>query len=125
MNSYYLLTIAAFYNLAFAIFHAFFWKLFGWREALAPLTPINRLVMQVLNLCLMFVFLVFAYVSAFHTGELLTTSLGRTLLFSIALFWFLRAVEQVIFGGLKAKLSVAFFGIFLVGTLLYLIPALS
>jgi hypothetical protein len=39
--------------------------------------------MQVLNLCLTFAFLVFAYLSFFHATELLATAMGHALLFSI------------------------------------------
>jgi hypothetical protein len=124
MNGKYLLVAGAFYNLAFAIFHAFFWKLFGWKEDLSSLTSLNRSVMQILNLCLMFVFIIFAYVSAFHSSELLDIKLGKALLLSITIFWLLRAVEQVIFFDLHTKISLAFFAAFLLGALLYLMPAL-
>ena len=80
--------------------------------------------MQILNLCLMFVFVIFAYISAFHAGELLGTQLGRRMLLLISIFWLLRAVEEVIFDGLSTATSVAFFIIFLLGALLYLIPLL-
>ena len=124
MNSEGLITIGAFYNLAFFIFHVFFWKLFRWQEDLASLTSTNRSVIQILNLCLMFVFVIFAYISAFHSGELLGTQLGRRMLLLISIFWLLRAVEEVIFDGLSTATSIAFFIIFLLGALLYLIPLL-
>ena len=107
------------YNAAFAVFHLFFWKLFRWREDLASLSGLNRPVMQILNLCLTFAFVVFAWVSLFHAGELLSTSLGRTLAALIAVFWLLRAIEQVIFFGLRRAVSVAFFLVFLGGSALY------
>jgi hypothetical protein len=48
------------FHLAFAIFHCGFWKLFGWTRELPKLNRINRGVMQILNLCLTFVFLILA-----------------------------------------------------------------
>ena len=78
--------------------------------------------MQILNLSLTLVFLIFAYVSLFHTAELLGTSLGRALLLMISVFWLLRAAEQVLFFRLRRPLSVAFFVVFLVGGLLYAYP---
>ena len=110
------------FNLAFALFHMLFWKVFRWKRTLAGLNRINRAVMQILNLCLTFVFLIFAYLLIVHSGELLLTSLGRSLLMLISVFWFLRAVEQVVFFGLRSKLSVAFLLVFLSGALVHLYP---
>lgn len=112
------------FTAAFAVFHLLFWKLFRWRSDLAALTSLNRAIVQILNLCLTFVFVAFAYLSLVHSAELLSTDLGRSLLFLIAVFWYLRAVEQVIFFGLRRRLSIAFFVIFLVGGSLYAVPLL-
>jgi len=111
--------IGSLFNLGFAVFHIFFWKLFHWRKDLASLTVINRGVMQILNLCLTFAFLIFAYISAFHTAEMTSTALGRALLALIAVFWLLRAIEQIIFFGLARARSLGFFAVFLAGALLY------
>jgi hypothetical protein len=113
------------YNLAFAAFHLAFWKLFRWKEDLVTLSVINRGAMQILNLSLTFAFLMFAYVSIFHTSELLTTGIGRSLLLLIALFWLFRAIEQLIFFGLTKKVSVAFFVVFLIGVIVYLYPLIA
>ena len=78
--------------------------------------------MQVLNLCLTFCFLVFSYISFFHVSELLTTSLGKAFLSGIAIFWFLRAIEQVVFFKLKHWSSVVFLLVFIGGTVIYSIP---
>lgn len=110
------------YNLGFAIFHLFFWRLFRWREDLASLTHINRSVMQILNLCLTFVFLLFGYLSLFHTTELVAGSLGNTLLLGIALFWFLRMAQQMVFFGIRNRISAAFTVLFFLGGLVYLLP---
>ena len=113
------------FNLGFAVYHIMFWRLFRWREDLASLRHINRSVMQVLNLCLTFVFLVMAYVSFFHTSELIQTSLGKTLLIAFSLFWFLRMIEQMVFFGIKNKMSAAFTLVFLLGSVIYLLPFLQ
>jgi hypothetical protein len=112
------------FSAAFAVFHLFFWKLFRWKTDLATLTSLNRAIVQILNLCLTFVFVVFAYLSLVHSVELLATKLGHSLLFLIAVFWYLRAVEQVIFFGLRRPLSMMFFVLFLVGGSLYAVPLL-
>lgn len=113
------------FNLGFAIFHLMFWRLFRWKEDLASLTLINRSVMQILNLCLTFVFLVMAYVSIFHRSEMISTNLGNTLLIAFSSFWFLRMIEQVFFFGIRKRLSLAFTLVFLMGTILYLLPMFS
>ena len=118
------LLIGGLYNLGFAVFHLFFWKIFHWREDLASLTRVNRAVMQVLNLCLTFVFLMMAYISIVFRTELSGTELGRTLSLSFAVFWFLRMIEQILFFGLRHKASSILTVMFLGGSLLYLIPAL-
>ena len=109
MSAETLLWLGGAYQLVIAAFHLMFWKLFAWRDELPKLTPLNRAVMQVLNLCLTFVFVVFAYVSMAHADELLGTGLGRALLALIAVFWALRAVEQVVFFGLRKPASLGLF----------------
>jgi hypothetical protein len=117
-----LLTIGGIYNLGFAVFHLFFWKVFRWKEDLTRLTRINRAIMQILNLCLTFIFVVMAYVSFAFQPELTTTNLGKTLLVSFSLFWSLRTIEQVVFFSVRHKTSLALTFFFLIGSALYLLP---
>ncbi|MBI4672039.1 MAG: hypothetical protein HY741_10295 [Chloroflexi bacterium] len=117
-----LLIVGGFFNLGFGLFHLTFWRVFRWKEELASLSFINRGIVQVLNLCLTFVFFVLAYISFFHASELLSTKLGAALLTAIALFWFLRAVEQVIFFRLRRPVSLILTLVFLLGSALYLAP---
>lgn len=116
-----LIYIGGFYCFAFAVFHLAFWKLFDWKRELPKLKPVNRGVMQVLNLRLTYVFLVVAFVSFFYADELLTTSLGKVILAATSLFALMRAVEQLIFWKIE-KIGVIFFVIFLIGASLYAIP---
>ena len=89
------------------------------KNDLASLKSVNRAIMQVINLCLTFVFIIFGVISLQHPDQMMGTELGRTLIFLIAIFWFLRVVEQIIFFKLKNWLSWAFLFIFLIGTGLY------
>ena len=107
------------YCLVFAVFHLFFWKLFDWQEDLQSLSFINRAVVQILNLCLTFCFVIFGYISLAHTDELIGTPLGRALLLLLTIFLVLRAIEQVWFFGLRRWASVAFFVAFVLGAGLY------
>lgn len=117
-----LLITGGIFHLGFAVFHLFFWRLFNWKKDLATLTYINRAVMQILNLCLTFVFVVVAYISIFHSHELAATNLGKVILVSISAFWFLRLIEQIIFFGIKKRLSIILTILFFAGFALYLLP---
>jgi hypothetical protein len=118
-NSEKLLIIGTIYHLAFVTFHLLFWKLFDWVQDLKKLSHINKSVMQILNLRLIFVFIIFAYISYFNTGEMLNTQLGLTLLAAISLFWGFRSIEQIIYFGIKNFSSNILFLLFLFGFILY------
>lgn len=112
------------YNITLVIFHLLFWCIFNWKEDLRSLNFLNRAIMQVLNVSLTFAFVIFSYISLMHTKELISTSLGQSLLTLIALFWFARSIGQIIFFKLKNWRSTAFLIFFLIGTALYAIPAM-
>ena len=120
-----LLIAGSMYNLMFALFHMMFWRIFNWKSELSHLNFMNRAIMQVLNLCLTFCFLTFSYVSWRHASELLTTPLGHTVLAGIAAFWFLRAIEQIVFFKLKHWGSILFLLAFVCGTVIYAIPVFT
>ena len=122
MDTHTVIKIGGFYNIAFLVFHAMFWNLFKWKNQLPKLTPINGAIMQVLNLCLMFCFLLFGYISLFHTSELVTSSMGRVLLLFIALFWLARAIEQLVFFSFRSPVSILMTILFLLGFCLYAYP---
>jgi len=120
-----LLIVGGFYHIGFAIFHLFFWQLFNWKKDLASLSIINRAVMQILNLCLTFVFIVVAYISIYYSSDLVSTSLGRIIIGSISMFWLVRIGEQLFFFGLKKRVSIILTIIFIIGFIIYLIPVLN
>jgi len=114
-----LLQIGAIFHLVFALFHLLFWKLFDWVQDLKTLSHTNKSVMQILNLRLIFVFLIFAYISFFNTSELLSTKLGLTMIIAIALFWGFRSIEQIIYFGVNKIASNVLLLLFIFGSLLY------
>lgn len=122
MNSDTLLILGGVFNLVFAVFHLSFWRIFNWQQDLKPLRYVNRALMQILNLCLTFVFFIFAYISFSYTYDLLITRLGHSIIASISVFWFLRAFMQVAFFGLKNKISKILFVLFLFGGFIYVCP---
>lgn len=114
----------ALYEATFGVFHLFFWRVFNWPRELRSLSLLNRAVMQILNLCLTFVFLAVAWIE-FHFGaELATEPIGRALLLAMALFWTLRALLQALFFGLRHLASCAFILVFLAGAVLHAWPLL-
>lgn len=110
------------FGLGFFVFHIFFWKLFDWKKDLETVSKINRGVMQVLNLCLMCCFLIFSLISIFHSEEMLTTPIGRSLGWGIVVLWLTRAIEQPLFWEFKSAGSRVFFVLFLIGAALYAVP---
>ncbi len=120
-----LLVPCALFNLGFSVFHLFFWRLFRWQQELPRLSFVNRQIMQVLNLCLILVFFLMAWVCAFHGHEMTTTALGRTLLLGFALFWLLRALGQPLFFGVSNRPSALLTVVLVAGGLLHLAARLA
>lgn len=116
-----LVRIGGYASIGWLIFHLLFWQLFDWRAELRRLSHLNSGVMQVLNLCLSFVFLLFAVVSLRHTNELLTTSMGRTVVLGMGVFWFFRFLLQPLFWGTSLT-SVLFAFLFVLMSACYLAP---
>jgi len=118
-----LIIAGGFYNIGLIVFHLLFWRIFNWEHDLKQVSYLNRATMQVLNISLTLAFVIFSYISFAHTTELLTTSLGHSLLVLMALFWLARSIQQIIFYKLRHWVSWAFLLLFLSGSLLYAIPA--
>lgn len=111
------------HSLAFAFFHLAFRRIFGWERALPKLDFVNQRVYRILNLCLIFVFFWIAYVSLFHADELLLIpGLGKAFTGGVAIFWILRAAEQVWLFPLKPPLSAGLLALFVLGAILYGVP---
>ena len=118
-----LLIIAGVYNFGFMAFHMLFWRLFKWKIELRRISSVNRSIMQVLNLCLTYLFLFMGIISIFFRHDLLNTALGSTILLFFGFFWLIRTIEQIIFFNLKNRLSIFLTVVFLIGAGIYLIPA--
>ena len=115
MNPQACIYAAAGYNVALALFHVGFWRLFRWQEELPKLHPVNRAVMQVMNVMLICVFLAMAAVQVRFAPELTSTALGRTVLGGMAAFWLVRAVLQPVFFRSSPAVRWGFSVIFLLG----------
>ena len=118
-----LLYFCAGYNFCFAVFHGFFWKIFRWKADLRALTPINRAIMQVLNLRLIYVFAGFGVMAFLLAGRPVLGSFEKCLLLFISVFWLMRAVEQIVFFNSRKPVSWAFFAVFLTGSAVHFLAA--
>jgi hypothetical protein len=114
-----LLLTGGLFSLAFAVFHMLFWRVFRWKADLQRLIPVNRAIIQVLNLRLIYVFLVIGLATVLFPVALLSTEFGMFILGAVSLFWFMRAIEQIIFFGLHSVASIALFWVFLIGSGLF------
>ncbi|WP_341674905.1 hypothetical protein [Niveibacterium sp. SC-1] len=114
-----LLWLGGVYHLCFAAFHLSFWRLFRWDEQLARLSSLNRGVMQVLNLCLTYAFVMCALMSFCYADALTHSGEGRAVLAGVAGFWALRAVQQLVFFRLRAGVQWSLFSVFAAGAGLY------
>ena len=107
---------AAGYNVALAVFHLGFWRMFRWREELPKLHPANQGVMQVLNVMGTVFFLLMAGLQSLRADVVVTSPLGRTLMAGLMGFWLIRAALQpVFFRALPAATNIAFVLLFLAG----------
>jgi hypothetical protein len=114
-----LIVAAGLFNFALAVFHLSFWRQFHWQDELPRLGVVNRGIMQVLNLCLTYVFIVAAVLLLLFPLEAFATELGTFLLLAMAGFWLLRAILQPMYFQLRHSLSQGLFAIFVVGTLIH------
>jgi len=109
------------YNVAFALFHTGFWKIFHWKSDLNKISFVNQGIIQILNIQIIWYFIMTAVIFFMFPTELLNTELGNWFLLGTSFFWLIRTVQQFIF--LRANhVKIHFLTIiFLIGTILYAI----
>lgn len=117
--------LAGLHSLAFAVFHAGFWRMLRWPSSLESAGAANRAVIQILNLRLLYVFLGIAALCFFFPDELVGTALGRALLLGMSGFWIGRTIEQFVFFR-TARTSRSFMNaltaLFAIGAVLFALP---
>lgn len=111
-------------TLGIGLFHLAFWHLFDWKNELPRLRPVNRGVLQVLNIQITVMAFVLGLVTLRFPAELTSTAMGNALVWGIAVFWIVRTINQPLFWGLRSRVSRAFTAIWALLALSYLIPAL-
>ena len=125
MDKTFLLDLCGIYNLAFAIFHLFFWKLFKWKEDFRKTSAGNRAIVQILNIRLIYIFLLMAFIYFVYPHQLIETELGTALLIGFLLFWVGRTIEQFVFLRIKSKMVTILTIVFFVGIIIHLLPLVA
>ena len=109
-------------NILFVIFHLSFWKVLNWPQNLASLSADNRAIIQVLNIHIAYVLLIFGILPLAFSDEIVTSKLGRFMGWVVAVFWILRAINQIIFWDVAAVGSWVAVLVCLVISILYIVP---
>lgn len=116
--------ICGVYSLLLGGFHLFFWTFFNWKKDLSKLSQINKGIMQILNIHMIFVFFTTGSICLYFNKDILETNFGKCFLFVNSGFWALRIVNQFLFLRINDYrihlLTFAFF----IGCVLFLIPVI-
>ena len=120
MNKH-LLRVGGAVNLLFVLFHLAMARPMA--EELAPLSTDIRATVSTLNIHVAFTLLIFAYFAIFQWRDLLATRLGNLLAVAISMFWFLRAINQMLVYELGAP-DIPLLGLCVVVGLLHLLPVI-
>lgn len=119
-----LVYLCGIYSVGFAVFHVFFWRLFDWKNDLKKLSVANRAILQISNIRLIYILLLVAFLCFLFPTELTTSSLGKTFLAGMSLFWFGRTIEQFIFLRVNKTFVHVLTILFVIGTILFALPLL-
>lgn len=116
--------ICGIYSFLFGVFHLFFWKFFKWKKDLVKLSQVNRGIMQILNIQMVFVFFSMGSICLFFNNEILETTLGKAFFLVNSGFWGIRLINQFCFLRINNyKMHLLTF-IFFIGFILFLLPVI-
>lgn len=125
MDDRLVLALCAAHSFGFAAFHLLFWRLFRWPAELQRAGPATGAIVQILNLRLIYVFLGIGALCLAFPEELSETAMGRVILAGMSLFWIGRTVEQFIFLRYNRMSLHVLTVLFVVGAVLFALPALD
>ncbi len=112
----------AFYVL-FGLFHVGFPKTLRWKEELPNWSAMNRATIRILNHCLMIFWFILGFIYLIHAKDMVTTSIGRSILIGMVVFWIIRiGILQPFYLGIKSRMSISMIGLFSVALVLNIIP---
>ena len=112
------------YCLGFMLFHLGFRRWFHWDTELPKLSDVNRGIMQVMNMRLVFFFGFSAVMCFVYADDLAMTELGNFYLIGMSLFWLGRTIEQFVYFKGDHPLSQLLRYIFLIGAVMFAVPVL-
>ena len=138
MGTEILVYIGGAYQLLWAFAHFQLPKQLDWENALAGVDDFNRILMLIFSKLLLVFYVGTALICFVYAGELMTTGVGSAVLVFLSVYWLVRALLQVQYFGLKRAntlnvqlsssgvsnqtISYILLVIFLLGSLLYLVP---
>ena len=125
MEKYIIIYICGIHSVLFAIFHALFWKLFNWPPESKNMGRNNSAIIQILNIRIIYIFLLTAFLCFFFTKDLYSTSLGKAFMVGMALFWMGRLLEQFIFLRVNHWLIHVLTLFFITGIIIFIIPVIG
>ena len=114
--------LCGFHSLVFALFHIGFWKIFKWNEKLKKIDFVNKGIMQILNVQIIFYFFFVAFLCMTFPAELLNTKLGNVFMLGCSLFWLIRTVQQFIFFKANSYFTYILIVMFIIGTIIFALP---
>lgn len=124
MSVIHIVYICGIYNILFALFHMFFWKIFNWESELKKLHFSNKAIMQILNLRITYVFLFMSFIYFYYAKEIVTSELGYAIITGMGIFWLGRTIEQFVFFNFRSKRVNMLTIVFLAGTIIHFLPLL-
>lgn len=117
-----LIFLCGIYALAFAVFHVLFWKLFNWKNDLKKISFVNRAIIQIANLRLIYFFILVSAICFLFPHELSETKFGKFFMIGLSLFCFGRTIEQFIFFKVNNKWANMLTNVLIAGTILFALP---
>lgn len=112
---------AGLFDLGFAVFHACFWRLFGWPARLEASGSRNAAITQTLNAVLIYVFTI--YGSAMIGFALTGGPAPRLLALAGAGFWTVRALAQAVLFKFWSQPLAVLTGIFVAAAVMHALAA--
>ncbi|RPI77324.1 MAG: hypothetical protein EHM45_09550 [Desulfobacteraceae bacterium] len=120
-----LIIICGIISALLTLFHIAFWWILDWPAGLAYMTAEHRMLMQTFNFCMIPIFIFFTYSLFALREEILTTRIGRALLWANAGLYLFRSAAELIFGNIRTSESQFFFILCLVIGVLFIVPTLK
>ena len=117
--------LAGVYNLFLAFFHILFWKVFRWKKDLKKLSYENKAIIQILNIQIIYLFLMVAATCFIFPEELVETKLGNFFLLLNSCFWLVRVIQQFIFLRINHYFVHFLTLLFIIGTIIFILPLLK